>query len=145
MSEQSQQQKQQPRVNQGKKDIYIYIYISLTRILTLLHIELQTQYNQYKSTLTQISQKIGDIESQSEEHKLVLETLDGVDESRKCFRMIGGVLVEKTVGEVKPVLQTNHNGLKDVLGKLEKEYKAKDKQMQDWQKENKIQVVRTNE
>jgi prefoldin subunit 2 len=107
-------------------------------------LELQAQYNQFKSALTQLSQKIGDIESQSEEHKLVIETLDGVDESRKCFRMVGGVLVEKTVGDVKPVLKTNHEGLQNVLKKMEQEYKTKDKEMQDWQKKHNVQVVRTN-
>lgn len=30
---------------------------------------------------------------------------------RKCFRMIGGVLVERTVKEVLPALETNLNGV----------------------------------
>ncbi len=39
--------------------------------------------------------------------RLVIETLDGVDSDRKCFRMIGGVLVERTVKEVAPALRAN--------------------------------------
>ena len=30
---------------------------------------------------------------------------------RKCFRMVGGVLVERTVKEVLPALETNFNGV----------------------------------
>ena len=39
---------------------------------------------------------------------LVVETLKEVDQSRKCFRMVGGVLVERTVNEVLPALINNH-------------------------------------
>lgn len=38
---------------------------------------------------------------------LVIETLKDVDPSRKCFRLVGGVLVERTVKEVLPALETN--------------------------------------
>lgn len=38
---------------------------------------------------------------------LVIETLKEVDPSRKCFRLVGGVLVERTVKEVLPALENN--------------------------------------
>lgn len=38
---------------------------------------------------------------------LVIDTLKGVDEARKCYRMVGGVLVERTVKEVLPALENN--------------------------------------
>lgn len=38
---------------------------------------------------------------------LVVDTLKEVDPSRKCFRLIGGVLVERTVKEVLPALENN--------------------------------------
>lgn len=38
---------------------------------------------------------------------VVIEALKNVDSSRKCFRMIGGVLVERTVGDVLPALENN--------------------------------------
>ena len=37
----------------------------------------------------------------------MIETLNEVDGNRKCFRMIGGVLVERTVKEVLPSLENN--------------------------------------
>ena len=35
-------------------------------------LDLQAQYNNYKNTLQSIAQKIGDVESETEEHKYVL-------------------------------------------------------------------------
>ena len=39
--------------------------------------------------------------------RLVIETLKKIDGERKCFRMIGGVLVERTVKDVLPALMHN--------------------------------------
>ncbi|KAK9255942.1 Prefoldin beta-like protein [Lipomyces tetrasporus] len=103
--------------------------------------DLQAQYNDYKSSLQQLAQKIGELESEVDEHKLVLETLRPLPESRKCFRMIGGVLVERTVAEVIPALETNAKGVESVLQQLVKEYKKTEEDMKKWQTKNKVQVV----
>lgn len=103
--------------------------------------ELQTTYQNYKNTLQTIASKIGDIEQESEEHKLVLETLQPLSGDRKCFRMINGVLTERTVKEVVPILQTNSEGLKKALDELVKQYKSKQDEMEKWKKKNNIQVV----
>ncbi|KAI9770255.1 MAG: Prefoldin subunit 2 [Geoglossum simile] len=94
--------------------------------------ELQTQYSNFKSNLQQIAQKIGDVEQETEEHKLVLETLEPLQKDRKCFRMINGVLVERTVADVVPALKTNSEGLKKVLDDLLKQYKIKQEEMEKW-------------
>ncbi|RMY60072.1 hypothetical protein D0863_11716 [Hortaea werneckii] len=72
---------------------------------------------------------------------LVLETLTPLPGDRKCFRMINGVLVERTVSEVLPALQTNAEGLKKVLEDLVKQYRTKQEDMDKWKKKNNIQVV----
>ncbi|RMX89217.1 hypothetical protein D0868_14693 [Hortaea werneckii] len=46
--------------------------------------------------------------------------------------MINGVLVERTVNEVLPALQTNAEGLKKVLEDLVKQYRAKQEDMDKW-------------
>ncbi|EGE79061.2 prefoldin subunit 2 [Blastomyces dermatitidis ATCC 18188] len=104
--------------------------------------ELQTQYQNYKTTLQQLAQKIGDIEQETEEHKLVIDTLEPLAGDRKCFRLINGVLVERTVKDVIPPLKTNSDGLKQVLDELLKQYKAKQDELDGWKKKNNIQVVR---
>ncbi|KAL8304056.1 hypothetical protein RB601_007439 [Gaeumannomyces tritici] len=94
--------------------------------------ELQTQYTNYKDTLQQVARKIGDVEQEAEEHKLVLETLEPLPGDRKCFRLINGVLVERTVKDVVPALKTNAEGLRKVLEDLVKQYKTKEDDFEKW-------------
>ena len=42
---------------------------------------------------------------------LVLDALKNVEGSRKCFRLVGGVLVERTVDEVAPSLEKNKDAV----------------------------------
>ncbi|KAG9257092.1 putative prefoldin subunit 2 [Emericellopsis atlantica] len=105
-------------------------------------VDLQATYSNYKNTLQQIAQKIGDIEQEGEEHKLVLETLEPLDGNRKCYRLINGVLVERTVEQVVPALKTNQEGLKKVLDDMLKQYKTKQEELDKWKKKNNVQVVR---
>jgi prefoldin subunit 2 len=65
-------------------------------------------------------------------HRLVLETLTPLPGDRKCFRMINGVLIERTVKDVVPALKTNSEGLSNVLVDLVKQYKAKQEEMEKW-------------
>lgn len=54
-----------------------------------------------------------------------METLRGVEEGRRCFRMVGGVLVERTVGEVLPELAATHDQLPRAIAALEAQLAAK--------------------
>ncbi|CAB61459.1 Prefoldin beta-like protein [Schizosaccharomyces pombe] len=103
---------------------------------------LQTQYNSYKSRLQQIAQKIVDLETDADEHKLVMDTLNSMDNNRRCFRMIHGVLVERTVGTVVPILKTTQEGIQTAMNGLLDQYKQLEAEFQKFQKDNKIQVVR---
>jgi len=72
----------------------------------------------------QLVEKLTDLESQNDEHTVVLQrSVTSIDRSsdidslqpmprdRKCFRMIGGTLVERTVGEVIPALEETQTGV----------------------------------
>ncbi|RMD41592.1 hypothetical protein DV735_g3532, partial [Chaetothyriales sp. CBS 134920] len=103
--------------------------------------DLQTQYSNYKNTLQSLAQKVGEIEQEIEEHRLVMESLQPLPQDRKCFRLTNGVLVERTVKEVLPALKTNSDGFKQLLDELMKQYKAKQDEMDRWKKKHNIQVV----
>ena len=70
-----------------------------------------------------IVEKIGEIESDADEHRyvlktnasLVVKTLAEVYErepERTCFRLVGGVLVDRPVKDVLSTLQTTMDGVR---------------------------------
>lgn len=103
--------------------------------------EITQQYNKFKNELQQLAQKVGELESEVEEHKLVIDSISPLEPDRKCFRMVGGVLVERTVKEVLPALQTNYNGIQQVIQSLLQSYKRKEQEFQEFQKKHNIQMV----
>ncbi|RUS17579.1 Prefoldin beta-like protein [Endogone sp. FLAS-F59071] len=107
----------------------------------LTEAEITNIYNQYKAELQALAQKAGELEAEAEEHKLVIDTIAPLDEGRKCFRMVGGVLVERTVKDVLPALQTNFDGLNMVIQQLMQNYKKKEEEFVAFQKKHNIQIV----
>ena len=62
---------------------------------------------------------------------------------RACYRLINGVLVQRTVAEVTPVLQQNSANLGFVIEKLLATYKAKEQELQQYQQRHQIRVEAT--
>jgi len=80
-------------------------------------------------------------------NSLVLSTLRPLVKTapeRTCYRLIGGILTERTVQDVVPTLETNFGGIKEVLESLMKTYKGKETDFSDFQKEYGIQVRSAN-
>ena len=92
---------------------------------------------------------------------LVIKTLDEIlpkDPKRRCFRLIGGVLVERTVEDVAPNLKTNlegvspllsgsclilqHEQIKKVVESLVQQYKAKETDFLNFKRDYNIKVQR---
>jgi len=57
--------------------------------------------------------------------------------------MINGVLVERTVGDVLPQLQSNADNMNKVLVELAKQYKTKQDDMEKWKVRPKLSKVET--
>jgi chaperonin cofactor prefoldin len=58
--------------------------------------------------------KLTELDLERQEHELVLKTLQPLDAGRRCFRLVGGVLVERTVGEVCPAVERHKQALEQV-------------------------------
>ncbi|KAL9933264.1 hypothetical protein V8E36_007982 [Tilletia maclaganii] len=89
-----------------------------------------------RSELQAIATKIGELESEADEHKLVIDTLretQSKEPDRTCFRLIGGILVERTVKDVLPALEVNMTGLRQIMETLVKQYKEKEEELRDFQ------------
>jgi|Transcript_26341 prefoldin subunit 2 len=70
--------------------------------------------NAYKSMTAEcqsIAAKISELQLERDEHKLVVDTLTKLEPERKAFRLVGGVLVERTVEEVLPAVTQNFAGV----------------------------------
>lgn len=74
--------------------------------------------------------------------RIVIETLRGVEASRKCFRMVGGVLCERTVGEVLPELQNNCEQLPLAVRALEEQLARKGQEINSYIQNHDIRVQR---
>ncbi len=65
------------------------------------------KYNNLQNECSALIQKITELQQDRNEHELVSETLQPLDPKRRAFRLIGGVLVERTVEDVLPSLLEN--------------------------------------
>ncbi|KAH9943243.1 Prefoldin beta-like protein [Epithele typhae] len=106
--------------------------------------DIQQQYNRYQSDLQTLASKIGEFEQEVEEHNLVLSTLDEAlteEPDRKCFRLVGGVLVERTVQDVVPALQTNRDGIQKLIASLTEQYKGKEEEFETFKRDFNIRPM----
>lgn len=107
---------------------------------------LQLQFNQYQEALTELQSQLSSISSQAQEHAIVDQTLSSIPpekrEGRKCFKMIGGVLVEKSVDDVIKLLDEEKKELEKTKTTIEKELVETKKKMDEWMTKNKVKVMR---
>jgi prefoldin subunit 2 len=59
---------------------------------------------------------------------LVEETLEPLDPDRRAFRLVGGVLVERTVKEVLPSVKQNRDNLEQVIATMDQRLTVKQKE-----------------
>ena len=69
----------------------------------------QTVLNLLREQCTDLAAKVNSLDLDKTEHELVIQALQPLPADRKCFRMIGNVVVERTVAEVLPAVQKNRD------------------------------------
>ncbi|PON80060.1 Prefoldin subunit [Parasponia andersonii] len=97
-------------------------------------------YASLRSELNQIYSKITELEMEVSEHSLVINAIQPLEPSRRCYRMIGGVLVERTIKEVLPAVQRNKEGLEEVIARLNEALEKKKKEISDLEAKYKIRI-----
>ncbi|EFJ11987.1 hypothetical protein SELMODRAFT_235143 [Selaginella moellendorffii] len=98
-----------------------------------------------RSELNQLHSKVTEMELELSEHALVIGAIKPLDPARKCFRLIGGVLVERTVGEVLPAVQRNREGLEDMIKRLAEALERKKREIAEFEAKYKIKIRRADE
>ncbi|OII72317.1 prefoldin subunit 2 [Cryptosporidium andersoni] len=91
--------------------------------------ETQEEIVQLDKKLKLLNNKISELTQDSKEYGLVLNAFEKVDENRRCFRVIGGVMVERNVKTVKPALEKEKSALDSAISELEKQYESTEKEM----------------
>ncbi|KND04644.1 tubulin-binding prefolding complex subunit GIM4 [Spizellomyces punctatus DAOM BR117] len=102
--------------------------------------EIVAQINSMKQEMNAIAQKLGELEMEKDEHQLVVDTISPLEPERKCFRLVGGVLVERTVQDVLPAVKTNMDGIQNIIQQLVAQYKKKEQDMEAYQKKWNVQI-----
>lgn len=85
--------------------------------------------NALRNSLRQLVGKMGELDTERSEHALVEKTIKDLDPKRRCFRMVGGVLVERTVEEVLPALRANMANISKIMDTLEEKRRAQDRDL----------------
>ncbi|KAJ3172135.1 hypothetical protein HDU88_006950 [Geranomyces variabilis] len=102
--------------------------------------EIVNTLNAMKQEMNAIASKLGELEMEKDEHQLVIDTIKPLEPTRKCFRLVGGVLVERTVKDVLPAVETNMEGIQNIIKQLLANYKKKEADSEAYQKKWGVQI-----
>ncbi|EGD73184.1 hypothetical protein PTSG_04898 [Salpingoeca rosetta] len=102
--------------------------------------EIVYRFQQMRQQQMELNQKIAELGGDVEEHKVVEDALSKTEADRKCFRMVSGVLIERTVAEVLPAIKQNKSQIEDLVKQLQKQLETTNKNLADYQKKYNIKV-----
>ncbi|XP_058053715.1 probable prefoldin subunit 2 [Anopheles bellator] len=102
--------------------------------------EIYAEFQQLRNQQRNLVNNLNTIDMDLKEHKTVIDTLKTVDASRKCFRLIGGVLVEQTVGVVLPQLEQNRTQLEKLIEEGKEQITKKGMEINSFKDEYNISV-----
>ncbi|XP_078527493.1 prefoldin subunit 2 [Lissotriton helveticus] len=102
-------------------------------------------FNRLRQEQRGMASKAAELEMELNEHSLVIDTLKEVDPSRKCYRMVGGVLVERTVKEVLPALESNKDQLNKIIESLNVQLQTKGRELNEFREKHNIRVMGEDE
>ncbi len=66
--------------------------------------QIVSEFKAKQARLQNIASKLQELKLEVSQHEMVIKTLQPMDTGRKCFRLVGDVLVERTVGEALPAI-----------------------------------------
>eukprot|EP01129_Flabellula_baltica_P011473 TRINITY_DN5033_c0_g1_i2.p1 TRINITY_DN5033_c0_g1~~TRINITY_DN5033_c0_g1_i2.p1 ORF type:complete len:133 (+),score=36.20 TRINITY_DN5033_c0_g1_i2:26-424(+) len=100
--------------------------------------EINNRWNVMKQNYSQLIQKISELENDRDEHDLVIKTITPMDGQRTCWRLIGGVLVERTVQEVVPAVSQKREKIDEAINTLKSDLDTLENAMQEFAAKHKL-------
>lgn len=107
---------------------------------TLSKQEILDGFNKLRQEQRALALKITELEGDAIEHATVLAALNKVDKNRKCYRLIGGVLVEHKVSDVISPLDKNKSQIEKLGEVLNKQLEEKGKDLNEFKEKHNIKV-----
>ena len=80
--------------------------------------EAQARLQALQQVCQELTRKINELDMDRTEHGLVIDALKPLDGGRKCFRMVGDVVVERTIDEVAPAVLKNRDAIVETMNKM---------------------------
>ena len=80
--------------------------------------EAQARLGALRQVCQELTRKINELDMDRTEHGLVIDALKPLDSGRKCFRMVGDVVVERTISEVFPAVVKNRDAIVETMNKM---------------------------
>ncbi|XP_053551562.1 prefoldin subunit 2 [Bombina bombina] len=102
-------------------------------------------FNRLRQEQRSLASKLTELEMELNEHTLVIDTLKDVDQGRKCYRMVGGVLVERTVKEVLPALEKNKEQINKIIESLSAQLQVKGRELNEYREKHNIRLMGEND
>lgn len=97
-------------------------------------------FNELRQQQRVLASRISEVEMDMKEHDLVIDVLKDMDPQRRCYRMIGGVLVERTVDVVLPGLKSNRDKMKEFTDTLRTNLEQKGKELVQFKEKHNIKI-----
>lgn len=107
--------------------------------------EIYSQFMNLRNEQRNLVNNLSTLELDLKEHKTVIDTLKTVDENRKCFRLIGGVLAEQTVKDTLPTLIQNRDQLEKLIEKGKEQLTKKGTEINKFKEEHNIKISNESE
>ena len=76
------------------------------------------RYQQLQREAQLLVAKLMEVEDEKKENELVLDSIQKLEDTRKCWRLLNGVLMEKTKAEVLPEMRSHINNLNAVTKQI---------------------------
>uniref|UniRef100_A0A6I8SYL3 Prefoldin subunit 2 n=1 Tax=Xenopus tropicalis TaxID=8364 RepID=A0A6I8SYL3_XENTR len=111
-------------------------------VLCLL-LQVVAGFNRLRQEQRGLASKAAELEMDNEESFNVI--LPEVEQGRKCFRMVGGVLVERTVKEVLPALENNKEQINKILESLSTQLQTKGRELNEFREKHNIRIMGEDE
>lgn len=97
-------------------------------------------FNQLRQEQRALTAQLIQLEMDLNEHNLVSEALQKVDGDRRCYRMVGGVLVERTVRDILPAVERNKENLSKSVDAMNEKIVKKGQEVNEYREKHNIQI-----